>query len=86
MLSIPPQVKMFMPKYFLDTDEAISGEFGGEFSNDKGTYGNATLRLFIRGRGERSWKYVMQQDYAPVSTCRGGTGRLFGEMGSGCRD
>ncbi|XP_050698378.1 CD109 antigen-like isoform X1 [Eriocheir sinensis] len=59
------EVKMFMPKYFLDTDEAITGEFGGEFSNDKGTYGNATVRLYIRGRGQDKWKYVMQQDFTP---------------------
>lgn len=61
---------MFMPKYFLDTDEAITGEFGGEFSNDKGTYGNATVRLYIRGRDQYDWKYVMQQDFAPVSKLR----------------
>lgn len=57
-----------MPKYFLDTDSAIVGEVGGEFSNDKGAYGNATLRLYIRSKGQEKWNYVMEQDFAPVST------------------
>ena len=58
---------MFMPKYFLDTDSAIIGDVGGEFSNDKGAYGNATLKLFIRSREEDRWNYVMKQEFAPVS-------------------
>lgn len=61
------QVKMFMPKYFLETDEAITGEVGGEFGNDKGAYGNATLKLFVRNDRMRDWTFVMQQDFAPVS-------------------
>ncbi|KAG0724718.1 CD109 antigen [Chionoecetes opilio] len=60
------EVKMFMPKYFLETDEAIVGDLGGEFSNDKGAYGNATLRLYIRSQGDEVWNYVMQQEIAPL--------------------
>ncbi|KAK8389963.1 hypothetical protein O3P69_012881 [Scylla paramamosain] len=61
-----PRFEMFMPKYFLDTDSEIVGEVGGEFSNDKGAYGNATLKLFIRSPKEDKWNYVMQEDFAPL--------------------
>ena len=61
------QVKIFMPKYFLDTDEAITGEFGGEFGIDKGAYGNATLNLLVRSKDSKDWIFVMQQIFAPVS-------------------
>lgn len=56
-----------MPKYFLETDEAITGDVGGEFGNDKGAFGNATLKLFVRNNHLRNWTFVMQQDFAPVS-------------------
>lgn len=56
-----------MSKYFLDSDEAITGVFGGEFNNDKGAFGNATLKLLARSKGMKKWKFVMQQDFIPVS-------------------
>lgn len=61
------QVKVFMPKYFLDSDEAITGTFGGEFNNDKGAFGNATLKLMVRSKGVEEWTFIMQQDFVPVS-------------------
>lgn len=60
-----------MPKYFLETDEAITGEVGGEFGNDKGAYGNATLKLYARNDVTRGWIFVMQQDFVPVSRIQG---------------
>lgn len=62
-----PQVKVFMSKYFLDSDEAITGTFGGEFNNDKGAFGNATLKLLVRSKGVEEWTFIMQQDFVPVS-------------------
>lgn len=61
------QVKVFMAKYFLDSAEAITGIFGGEFNNDKGAFGNATLKLLVRSKGMQEWIFVMQQDFTPVS-------------------
>ncbi|XP_042213472.1 CD109 antigen-like [Homarus americanus] len=59
------EVKLFMPKYFLETEEAITGVVGGEFGNDKGAYGNATLKLFARNRIQPDWVFVMEEDFAP---------------------
>lgn len=58
-----------MPKYFLDTDEAIEGVLGGEFGNDKGAYGNATLKLFVKNKINPNWTYVTEQIFEPVSPC-----------------
>lgn len=57
-----------MSKYFLDSDDAIYGIFGGEFNNDKGAYGNATLKLLVRSKGTEDWTFVMQQEFTPVSS------------------
>ncbi|XP_047481542.1 CD109 antigen-like [Penaeus chinensis] len=59
------EVKIFMPKYFLDTDEAIEGVLGGEFGNDKGAYGNATLKLFVKNKLYPNWTYVTEQIFEP---------------------
>lgn len=56
-----------MPKYFLDTDEAIEGVLGGEFGNDKGANGNATLKLYVRNKMYPNWTYVTEQIFEPVS-------------------
>ncbi|CAL4102803.1 unnamed protein product [Meganyctiphanes norvegica] len=56
------EVKIFMPKYFLDTDEAITGSVQGEYGMDKGAYGNATLKLFVRNQELPTWAYVMEQN------------------------
>lgn len=61
------QVKVGMPSYYLDTDEEITGEFGGEFGIDKGAYGNATVRLFARSADTENWQYIMEEDFVPVS-------------------
>ncbi|XP_076046263.1 CD109 antigen-like [Oratosquilla oratoria] len=55
------EVKIFMSKYFLETDEAVTGVAGGEFANDKGVYGNATIKLFARNKLSTSWTYVMEE-------------------------
>ncbi|XP_063601843.1 CD109 antigen-like [Penaeus indicus] len=59
------EVKIFMPKYFLDTDEAIEGVLGGEFGNDKGAYGNATLKLYVKNKMYPNWTYVTEQIFEP---------------------
>ncbi|KAK7085756.1 hypothetical protein SK128_008452, partial [Halocaridina rubra] len=60
------EVKVFMPKYFLDTDEAITGNAGGEFGNDKGSFGNMTLKLYARTQTSRNWTYVTEQVVSPL--------------------
>ncbi|XP_068210039.1 CD109 antigen-like [Palaemon carinicauda] len=59
------EVKVFMPKYFLETDEAITGTAGGEFGNDKGAFGNATIKLFVKNNRLRTWTYVMEEVVDP---------------------
>lgn len=59
------EVKLFMPKYFLETDEAVTGEVGGEFGNDKGAFGNATLRLYVRSKHSKDWVFVMEEEFVP---------------------
>ncbi|XP_050713228.1 CD109 antigen-like isoform X2 [Eriocheir sinensis] len=62
------EVKVFMSKYFLDSDEAITGTVGGEFNNDKGAFGNATLKLLVRSKGVEEWTFIMQQDFVPFDS------------------
>lgn len=61
-----PQVKLFMEKYFLETDEAISGTLKGEYVNDKMAYGNATVKLYVRNQHLHNWTFVTQKDISPV--------------------
>ena len=42
----PRQTKLYMKKYFLESAEFITGSIEGEFGNDKGVFGNASIRLY----------------------------------------
>lgn len=55
-----------MEKYFLETDEAISGTLKGEYVNDKLAYGNATVKLYVRNQHLYNWTFVSQKDISPV--------------------
>ena len=60
-----------MQKYFLDTDDSISGTIEGEYGTDKGVFGNATIRLYVKDEEKLNkadnFTYVMEQDVLMVS-------------------
>ena len=56
-----------MQKYFLETDEFITGSIEGEYANDKGAFGNCTLRLYSRTERNNAWSLVSTMDVEVVS-------------------
>ncbi|KAK3858623.1 hypothetical protein Pcinc_035182 [Petrolisthes cinctipes] len=61
------EVKLFMEKYFLETDEAIQGTVKGEFVNDKMVYGNATVKLYVKNQHLYNWTFVSQKNISPFN-------------------
>ncbi|KAL7646788.1 UNVERIFIED_CONTAM: hypothetical protein RMT77_002043 [Armadillidium vulgare] len=59
------ETKVFLKKFFLDTDRSISGKVESEFVNDKGVEGRATIKLFGRANGASRWSFILQHYVIP---------------------
>lgn len=51
----------------LKSDEFITGFIEGEFGNDKGVFGNLTVRLYARNDNMQKWTLVSTLDVEVVS-------------------
>ena len=58
-----------MQKFFIEgAFKNITGKVEGEFVNDKGVYGSATISLYGKNRVSPQWRYIDQQAIYPVNT------------------